>query len=176
MFFFGADGHLTRRSAISRRRINVHRHFDFVLPAAEEHPAHRAHILKIAAEGNRDMLFLGDDIVRGIEVDPTPLRRPDRNPGMRGVRANELRLPLRRVGEQISADIAGGESERAQARDFEMCEILANSALDPQHLLNGGCRICCAGLVFEFAIDPRREVLHRLDEGAPLGKLGLANL
>ena len=112
----------------------------------------------------------GDDIVCRIEVDPAPFGRPDGNPGMRGVRANELRLALRRIGEQIAADIARGQAKRAQARDFEMCEILAYASLDPQHLLHRRCRICCACLVFEFAMDPRREVLHRFEEGAALGK------
>ena len=123
-----------------------------MLAAAEQHAAHRAHILEIAAEGDRDMLFLGDHIVGRIEVDPAEFGRPDRDPSVGRIRAGELRLALGGIGEKVPAHIARGEAERPQACDFEVREVLADAALDLQHLLDRRCSIGCAALISESVV------------------------
>lgn len=160
----------TRWRTVARRGVHVDRHLNFVLPAAEQHAADRAHVLEVSTEGYGDMLLFGDEIVRGIEVDPTPFGRPDRDPGMGRIRADKLRLALGRVGKQIAADIARSEAERAKACDFEVCEILADASPDLQHLLDRRRRVGCSGLVLEFAVNCCSDVLHRFEEGAALRK------
>ena len=56
---------------------------------------------------------------------------------MRSIRADEPRFSGRRVGAQISADVASGELERPQAGDLKVRKILANTPPLLEHLIGG---------------------------------------
>ena len=89
---------------------------------------------------------------------------------MRGIRANQLRLPHGRPREQIAADIARGQAHRAQAGNLDMREILADALLVPQHLLDRRRNVGRSALIGEALIDARGQVAHRIEQRAAFGK------
>ncbi len=65
---------------------------------------------------------------------------------MRGIGADQPWLARRRIGQQVAADVTGGESQRPQARDLDVREVLADAAISFQHARqrgrdDGRCRV-----------------------------------
>ena len=79
----------------SANRLDVDRDVDAVLPAAEDDPLDRADVVEIPAPGNDDVLVGRDDVIRGVEIEPTEPWREERKPGVRGVSADEPPVPPR---------------------------------------------------------------------------------
>ena len=76
-----------------------------------------------------DVIVGDNEIVRRVEIDVTGLApAPERRPGMCRVRALEPRLPRRRNGADITADLGGRQPKTTQARDHDVCKILADTA------------------------------------------------
>src|SRR5271166_3124181 len=69
--------------------------------AADDNTAQRRDIAEIPSPGDRDVIGADAAIVGGVEIDPTERRTIDRDPGMRGVRADQRRAvriqPIRRA-------------------------------------------------------------------------------
>ena len=86
-----------------------------MLAAAEQNAADGTHVIVVAAVGDGDVLLARHQPVGRIEVDPACLRRPNRNPRVGSVRAGKPRLPGRRARQDIAADIARRQPQRAQA-------------------------------------------------------------
>src|SRR5210317_1153823 len=113
---------------------DVHRHRHLVLAAAEYEAAHRTYIPIVPAPGHGDVFEVGNLVVGGVEVYPAELRAPRREPGVGFVGAHGLVFSRRRMGEQVAADVAGGQTKTAQAGDLQMGEILADAVSGLQNL------------------------------------------
>src|SRR5690606_698944 len=96
----------------------------------------------------------------------------DRDPGVRGVGADELRLARRRQGFEVAADVAGGQAERAQRGDHELGEVLADAAAVFEDFGdrrgNGGE----TGVEGEFAEDAPVEGGDGIEHAAARGEIG----
>ena len=69
------------------------------LPApAEDHAAQRHDVGEVGAPGERDVALVGARVVGRVELDPAVARRIGRDPGVRGVDAEQARPPRRRLG------------------------------------------------------------------------------
>jgi hypothetical protein len=67
-------------------------HLEFLLAAAEDHAAHRRHVAEVASPAERDVLVVDQAVVGRVEIDPARcLAAPSRDPGMRGVGADQAR-------------------------------------------------------------------------------------
>src|SRR5450432_1008119 len=107
---------------------DVHRHFHDVPSTAGEDSGDRADIAEVAAVGDGDVFPGGLEVVRRIKVHPAGTRRKNGEPRMTRICTDEPRRAFRRARAQVAADVARGQAERAQARDAEMREILADTA------------------------------------------------
>jgi len=67
-------------------------HSQGVLAAAEDDAVQGTDVAEVAAPGDRDMARCGQEIVRGIDVDPADAVAIKRNPGVGRVRSGESRL------------------------------------------------------------------------------------
>src|SRR6266404_4458440 len=99
--FFGwltANCRLARghpRAMTLRRRDQRHRDAIGVRLAAQDHAPQRAHIGKVAAPGDGDVIFLGHQVVGRVEMDPAGhLAAPYRHPGVARVGAAQGDLVL----------------------------------------------------------------------------------
>ena len=115
-------------SDLLSERHDIHRHRDLVRSATDKDAANGGNVGVIASPGQRDVLFRRQQIVRGIEVDPAELAAVDRNPGVRGIGSHQPRLARGWDRPQVAADIARRQSERAQASDGDVGQILADTA------------------------------------------------
>ncbi len=79
-------------------RGNIDRHGHSLVHTSEKHPADRADVVIVPAVGDRDVLVRGNQAVGRIEVHPPHFRRPDGDPGVRGVRPLQLGLPRGGMG------------------------------------------------------------------------------
>ena len=69
------------------------------------------------------------------------------------------------MGQQIAADIAGGQSERAHRPDHQMGEILADAAADFEQIVDGGRDIGGGAVIFEVGIDAVGQVPGAFENG-----------
>ncbi len=115
------DGRLTpaHHSTGSRSTLTV----SLCLPPPRMIAAKRAHVGKIPAPAEHHVLVPDQDAVGRIDVHPTMLgTHPAADPGMRLVAAAPLRLAGRRLRADVTTDVAGGQTQRAQAGDHQMGE------------------------------------------------------
>src|SRR5512134_1162513 len=105
-----------------------------MLAAAENGAADRADIVVVTAPGECHVLDRYDEIVGRVDVYPSLARRPHGKPGVRGVGADELLPARRRPGVKIPADIARRQSQRPQAGDLQMREVLTDAATRLKYL------------------------------------------
>ena len=103
-----------------------------LLAAAEDHAADRADVGVVAAPGQGDVPIDGDAVVGRVDVDPAVPGHVEREPGVRGVGADQARLVGRRRRFEVAADVARRQAERAQAGDLQVGEVLADAAPLPE--------------------------------------------
>src|SRR5436190_22636988 len=103
--------------------------------AAQDDAADGADVVVVASPGDSDVTGGGKKGGCGIDIDPADARAKEGHPGVRGISADEAGLIGRRIGFQVSADIAGGQPERAEAGDLELGEVLANAAAILEYFL-----------------------------------------
>ncbi|KAI3483332.1 hypothetical protein L1887_53787 [Cichorium endivia] len=116
------------------QRQHRHPHLRVVMATAEDHTAQRRDIGEVAAPAEGDVLQRRQQVVGGIEVDPTVARTEHRNPGMRGIGADQPGLPGRRPGQQVTADITCRQAAGTQAGKHQVGEVLADPTTPLQHL------------------------------------------
>ena len=122
------------------------------------------------------MDVVDDAVVGRVDVDPAPglvrpaLAAPERNPGVRGVGADQARPAGRRRGQDVAADVPGGEADRAQAADHQVGEVLADAALVLQHFAQRRGDARCGAVELEVLVDALREVGRGLEDAAPGGE------
>ena len=124
-------------AAVLKRR-PVQRHYadadlERVLRAAEDDAAQRAHVAVVAAPGEVTCRDRGITSLVGSRSTQPMRGTVDREPGVRRVGADQPRLAGRRIGQQVAAHVAGGQAERAQARDLHVREVLADAVAIGQH-------------------------------------------
>src|SRR5690349_8218923 len=91
-------------------RLHVHAHFHSVVAATQNYTAYRTDISIIPAPGERNVTLERDHVVGRIDVQPTGTGAIGGNPGMRSIRAHQPRMPRRRVGSEVSANVPGGQA------------------------------------------------------------------
>src|ERR1700685_24971 len=112
-----------------------------------------ADVAIIAPPCDRDVTVGGNAIVCGVEIDPSGSRTPRRAPCMRGIGAYQTRLACRRQGPQITADIAGGESQGSQASNLQMSEVLTNASALFKKRLDRRCNFGRLFIELKIAMD-----------------------
>src|ERR1043166_3336336 len=121
-------------------------------------------VAKIAAVSDGDMLFRRLQIVRRIEINPAGFGTKDREPRVGSVGAKQSFLIFRGMSPQVAADVTRRQAERAQARDGEMREILADAtAFFPDLLERRGNR-GGRGVVDEILEDAPGQVAPAIEQ------------
>lgn len=143
-----------------------------VAAGADEDAAEGADVSKIAAQSDRNVAFAREEIIGGIEVNPTGIATPELNPGVRSVGADEFGSARRRRGFKIAADVTSGQAESAQAGDLEVGEILANTAALIKYLLQGSSDSGGFGVELEISMNAVRQIESRFEDRATSGKTG----
>ena len=128
--------------------------------AAENDTSQWADVAVVAAPGEGDVTSSGEHIVRGVNVDPAEAVTVERELGVRGIGACETWPPGGRLGFDVAADITRRQTERAQAGDLNVREVLTDTAA----ILENFFERCADGRGFvielEVAIDSEREIKH----------------
>ena len=62
-------------------------------------------ISKVASPGDNDMFFGNDKIIGRIEIDPAEWASKHRDPGVRGIRTNEMSMFGGSIGAEIATNI-----------------------------------------------------------------------
>src|SRR5580658_4431006 len=94
--------------------------------AADHDSSDGPDIVVIACPADRDVGAGRHESVGGIEIDPTEVRYENANPGVGDIGAQQAALSRRRRGDDIAADVPGGEAERAKTAELEVREILTH--------------------------------------------------
>ncbi|MEY3457352.1 MAG: hypothetical protein RL215_509 [Planctomycetota bacterium] len=137
---------------------------------ADEDPGEGGDIAVIAAPGEQDVVREAELVVCGIEIEPMSLSDAGRDPGMRGISSNESLATWRGNGAEVTADVACGDSERAEHGDLEVSKILADAAFELEHLLYG-CVNGSGGIVVgEFGVDACCEFCEGIEQGSVFRK------
>ncbi len=92
---------------------HIDAHPDRVPSTTQDHPLERADVVVVATPRQRDMLVLSDQVIGGVDVDPTESRTEDGYPGVRHVGTHQARLACSGGRQQIAADVPRGQPQRA---------------------------------------------------------------
>ena len=122
----------------NEQAFNIDGDIHAVLATADDDTAQGTDVAIVATRGKGDMPDPGEDIVGRIDIDPIAIAGEDGEPGMRGISADQPRLAAWRLGFQISADIARGDTDRSTACDREMSKILAYAMARLERLVGRG--------------------------------------
>ena len=117
------------------------------------------------------MIVADEQIVGGVELKPAEGRAaPQRDPGVRGVRAFEPLLTGSRQRAQIAADVVGRQAESAQSGDHDMGEILANAAAARENLGERRRDLGRLRIIGEIGVDAPHQIEGRFENRPPLRK------
>src|SRR4051794_17183014 len=100
-----------------------------MIASANRDAADGADVAEIAAPADGDVAVAGEEVVGRVGIDPAELGAPDGEPRVRGVGAGEPHFAGGWNGFQIPADVARRQAERAEARNADVREILADATL-----------------------------------------------
>jgi len=137
---------------------------------ADENAANGRDIAVIATPPNGDVAQRRQAIVGGIDVDPANAGAKETHPGMGSIDAAKFRLARRRVGFQITADVASGQAVRPQAGNLEMDKVLANAAALFENLQHGSGHCRCGRVENEVLVNTAREIGYCVEHGTTAGK------
>src|SRR5438067_1264491 len=90
---------------------DVYRNGHLMCASSKEDASNGRHVGIIATPAQRNIVGGGHSAIRWIEIDPAPIRKIDRDPGVRRIGPDQTRLARRRLGDQVTADIAGRETK-----------------------------------------------------------------
>ena len=145
---------------------DVHGHARPLFAAAVDDAADRADVGVVAAPRQRHVAVDGHAIVGRVGVDPADVRHVERDPGVRGVDADEAGLVGRRRRFEIAAHVARRQAERAQAGDLQVGEVLADAAALPEDLGDRRRDRGRPGRELEVLVQAVREIDQAVDDGA----------
>ena len=94
------------------------------MTSAQDHAFEGGDIGKVAAPGHGDMSVIGHEVVGWIKVDPAVIGQVHREPGVGGIRANQVFFVGGGLGLEVAADIARGQTHSAEATDGQMGKVL----------------------------------------------------
>jgi hypothetical protein len=106
---------------------HLHRHADSMLPSPQNDTTNGTAVVVVPTPGKRWMPVRGHLVIGRITIEPAKAGAIDREPGVGGVGADQTGLPLGRGRRQVTAVVASCQSQRAQATDLQMGEVLADS-------------------------------------------------
>jgi hypothetical protein len=89
---------------------------------------------------------------------------------VRGIGAGEPLLARRHAIENVAADVTGRESERAQAADHQMREVLADTAAMRKDFAHLGCYRSGLRIVDKIGVYAPRQIKHGGGQRAARGK------
>src|ERR1039458_1739309 len=138
--------------------LHVHGDFHAMRAAAGDDAADRTHVRIITAKRDRDVLLGGQQIVRRIKIHPADIGTKNREPGVARVRADKPLLARRRARAQVAADITRRQTQRTQAGDGEMREILADAAALFQNFFKRRRHRGGRGIEFEIGKNPAVQI------------------
>src|ERR1700676_3130547 len=116
--------------------------------AADDDAAQWRHVAEVPAPSDDDVAGAYPHVIGRIEIDPAERRTKHRNPRMRGIGSQVGRAgSRRRRSAQIAADVASRQAPRAQAREHDVGEILADAAASRERLERPGPDVGGAGRV-----------------------------
>lgn len=140
---------------------------------ADGDAAEGADVGEVATPGDGDVAVAGEDVVGGVGVDPAELfAAEDGDPRVGGIGADEAFLAWRGSGFEVTADVAGGEAEGAQAGDHDLGEVLADAAALFEDFGDGGGDVGGFGIEEKVLIDAAVEVGDAVEDGASGGEGG----
>src|SRR5258706_15888104 len=137
---------------------------------AENNSTNRANIIVIPAMRHGDMAHAWNDIIGGVDIDPAEAMAIKRNPGVGCVSAGKSFLAGRRIGFQITAHVAGRQTERPEATNLDVGEVLANPSPILKYLFERSADRSSLRIKFKIPVDSLCQVLDRLKDGAAFRK------
>ena len=171
---------LTAWAAIQRvflRRFNRHRDVQCMAGATAYDAAHRRDVKKVAACGQRYIVFAGHSVVGRVKVEPAPqVRAVNRCPGVRRVTANQARHALRWMGQHVPADIAGGQTHVAKARNHDVREVLADTLALTQRVERRCVDLGAVAFIGHGGVNKRHQFVCGLMQGLAGCENGLCKL
>src|SRR5205823_9987258 len=111
---------------LPRRFLDIDGNLHLVFASARDDAAQRADVAVVATAGDGDVFSGGYEIIGRVEAHPAEIAAIHGEPGVRGVRAHQSFLALRRARAQVAAHIARRQTERAQTGDGHVREVLAD--------------------------------------------------
>lgn len=109
------------------------------------------------------MLPTGNHVVGGIEIEPAGGPYVGADPGVGGIGADQFFFAGGWASQEVSADIASGDSDATQRADQHMGEILADPAPLVEDFERAGCNMSRIRIVLKVAMDFLHEVHTRFD-------------
>ena len=143
----------------------VHGNAQRMTAPADEHTGDGADVAEVTSPGNRNVLGLRKGIVRGIDVDPTDIPAVDGHPSVRCVGSHQPRLTHWWLSPQVAADVSSGKTQRPEAPEHEVCQILTDPSPVFKHLQNwctDGGRL---GVVFHVPVETRIQLPRSRQDG-----------
>lgn len=116
----------------------------------------------VAADGDADVPVSDDEVVRGVESDPSEAWEEGLDPGVGGVGLGSV-VVLAAVVE-ISADVSAWDFDHAREGDHDVGEVLADAAALGEGVVDGGIDLGAARDVVEGSVDGLIEFSEE-DEG-----------
>ena len=101
----------------------------------------------VAAHGGADVAMVGDEVVGGVEADPTEMRQQDVDPGVGCVGGGAVVVFAAAI--EIAGDVARGNADEAQQGDHGVGKVLADALAADDGLVDRGVDARGAGHVFE---------------------------
>ena len=137
---------------------NVH---PMALPA-NQNASRRAHVVVISSPRQRDVTVARHQAIRGIKLHPARAGHENADPRMRCICAGKPFCSRWGKSHQISTDVSRRKSQRAQAADLQMGEILADALARTKNFLHRRIDFRGARQKFELLVNALGQVQDAL--------------
>ena len=104
------------------------------MTAAHDHALEGGDVCEVAAPGHGDVSVIGHEVVGRIKVDPAVIGQVHREPGMGSICANQVIFAGGGLSFKVAADIARGQTHRAEATDGQMGKVLTHTFAVFEHI------------------------------------------
>ena len=136
---------------------NVDGDVEFAFGAAAEDAVGWGDIGVVAPHRGADVSMVGDEVIGGIEADPTEVGQQDIDPGVGGIGGGAVMVFAAAI--EIAGDVAGGDADMAEQGDHGVGKVLANALAADDGFVDGGVDAGGAGLVIEVVVEALVELL-----------------
>ena len=105
--------------------LDLHGHIQFAFGLAAKDAVRGRNVGVVAADRGADVPVMRDQIVGGIDANPSQMRQERFDPGVRRVGGRAVVVLAAAI--QIARDVARGNADMAQQRDHGVGEVLADA-------------------------------------------------